>query len=84
MSQSLDRPQTTPELKHGVMSVRLWLALFLGFASLIAGTVMVFLVLVRHSHSVSDTLRPFVITMLPIWAITLAGAKALLGRQSGS
>ena len=38
----------------------------------------------RHSHSASDTLRPFLITMLPVWAIALAGAKGLLGRQSGS
>ena len=66
------------------MQIRLRISLFFAFASLIAGTVMVFLVLDRHSHSASDTLRPFVITMLPVWAIALAGAKALLGRQSGS
>ena len=66
------------------MQTRLRILLFLAFSSLIAGTVMVFLVLDRHSHSASDTLRPFVITMLPVWAIALAGAKALLGRQSGS
>ena len=66
------------------MQTKLRILLFLAFASLIAGTVMVFLVLDRHSHSASDTLRPFVITMLPVWAIALAGAKALLGRQSRS
>ena len=66
------------------MQTKLWILLLLAFALLIAGTVMVFLVLDRHSHSASDTLRPFVITMLPVWAIALAGAKALLGRQSGS
>ena len=66
------------------MNTKLAIALLFAFASLIAGTVMVFLVLDRHSHSASDTLRPFVITMLPVWAIALAGAKALLGRQSGS
>jgi hypothetical protein len=65
------------------MQIRLRISLFFAFASLIAGTVMVFLVLDRHSHSASDTLRPFVITMLPVWAIAFAGAKALLGRQSG-
>ena len=65
------------------MNTKLSIALFLAFASLIAGTVMVFLVLDRHSHSASDTLRPFVITMLPVWAIALAGAKVLLGRQGG-
>ena len=65
------------------MNTKLAIAFLFAFASLIAGTVMVFLVLDRHSHSASDTLRPFVITMLPVWAIALAGAKALLGRQSG-
>ena len=66
------------------MNTKLAIAFLLAFTSLIAGTVTVFLVLDRHSHSASDTLRPFVITMLPVWAIALAGAKALLGRQSGS
>ena len=65
------------------MNTKLAIAFLLAFASLIAGTVMVFLVLDRHSHSASDTLRPFVITMLPVWAIALAGAKVLLGRQGG-
>jgi hypothetical protein len=66
------------------MQAKLWILLLLAFGSLIAGTVMVFLVLDRNSHSASDTLRPFVITMLPVWAIALGGARALLGRQSGS
>jgi hypothetical protein len=65
------------------MNTKLAIAFLLAFTSLIAGTVTVFLVLDRHSHSASDTLRPFVITMLPVWAIALAGAKALLGRQGG-
>ena len=65
------------------MNTKLWIGLLFAFALLIAGTVMVFLVLDRHSHSASDTLRPFVITMLPVWAIAVAGAKALLGRQGG-
>jgi hypothetical protein len=63
------------------MQTKLWIILLLAFTSLIAGTVMVFLVIDRHSHSASDTLRPFVFTMLPVWAIALAGTKALLGRQ---
>ena len=65
------------------MNTKLAIAFLLAFASLITGTVMVFLVLDRHSHSASDTLRPFVITILPVWAIALAGVKALLGRQGG-
>jgi hypothetical protein len=35
---------------------------------LVAGSVLVFIAFDAHSHSVSDTVRPFVITMLPIWA----------------
>ena len=66
------------------MQAKLWILLLFAFASLTAGTVVVFLAFDRHSHSASDTLRPFVITMLPVWAIALAGAKVLLGRQSGS
>jgi hypothetical protein len=50
---------------------------------LIAGTAMAFLVLDSHSHSASDTLRPFVITMLPVWAITVAVTKVLLERHTG-
>jgi hypothetical protein len=65
------------------MNNKLWIGSLLAFVLLIAGTVMVFLILDRHSHSASDTLRPFVITMLPVWAIALAGAKVLLGRQGG-
>ncbi|HEU0006094.1 MAG TPA: hypothetical protein VFS12_08900 [Terriglobia bacterium] len=37
------------------MNTKLRIALPFAFASLIAGTVMVFLVLDRHSHSASDT-----------------------------
>jgi hypothetical protein len=65
------------------MQTKLWILLLLAFALLIIGTVTVFLVIDRHSHSACDTLRPFVITMLPVWAIALAGAKVLLGGQGG-
>ena len=66
------------------MNTKLWIALLFAFASLIAETVMLFLALDHHSHSASDTVRPIVITMLPVWVIALVGAKALLGRQSGT
>ena len=66
------------------MNTKLWIGLLVAFISLTAGTVMVFLAFDRHSHSASDTLRPFVITMLPVWAIAFAAAKALLERQRGS
>jgi len=48
------------------------------FALLLFGTVLVFAAFDRVSHSASDTLRPFVITMAPVWAVAVAGAWALL------
>ena len=49
-----------------------------GVAVLLAVTVAVFLVFDRHSHSASDTLRPFVLTMGPLWL-----AAAALARRAG-
>jgi hypothetical protein len=48
------------------------------FAVLLFGTALVFAAFDRYSHSASDTLRPFIITMLPVWAVAIAGAWALL------
>ena len=50
------------------------------FAVLLYGTVLVFLAFDRDSHSASDTIRPFVITMAPVWAVSIAAARVLLGR----
>jgi hypothetical protein len=55
-----------------------WAAVLLAFAVLAYGTVLVFGAFDRDSHSASDTLRPFVITMAPVWAVALAGAVVLL------
>jgi len=52
--------------------------LIVGFALLMIGTVMVFMAFDRNSHSNSDTIRPFVITMAPVWAVAVAGAIVLL------
>ena len=46
------------------------------------GTVNVFLVLDAESHSASDTLRPFVITMLPVWAVAIYAARIVLRSTS--
>ena len=54
------------------------------FVALLLGTVMVFLTFDRYSHSASETLRPFIITMLPVWAVAIAGAWALLRTNSPS
>jgi hypothetical protein len=48
------------------------------FGALIFGTVLVFMTLDRDSHSASDTLRPFVITMAPVWAVAITAAVVLL------
>ena len=60
------------------------IAVVLAFAVLLFGTVLVFQAFDRTSHSASDTLRPFVITMFPVWAIAIAGAWALLRRFSSA
>ncbi len=46
--------------------------------SLAFGTVLIFLTIDRHSHSVSDTLRPFVITMAPVWLVAVLASAELL------
>jgi hypothetical protein len=48
------------------------------FAVLLVGSMLVFAAFDRTSHSASDTLRPFLITMLPVWAVAIAGAWVLL------
>jgi len=55
-----------------------WPALIVGFALLMIGTVMVFMAFDRDSHSASDTIRPFLITMTPVWAVAIASAMVLL------
>jgi putative Mn2+ efflux pump MntP len=55
-----------------------WTGLIAGFILLLLGTVIVFMAFDRDSHSASDTIRPFVITMAPVWAVAIAGAIVLL------
>src|SRR4030088_2865780 len=50
-------------------------------AVLVYGTVLVFGAFDRVSHSNSDTIRPFVITMAPVWAVAIAAARVLLKRH---
>lgn len=52
------------------------------FAVLLYGTVAVFEAFDRVSHSNSDTIRPVVITMGPVWALAIAAAAVLLRRRS--
>jgi multisubunit Na+/H+ antiporter MnhG subunit len=53
-------------------------AVIVGFVLLMIGTVLVFMAFDRDSHSASDTIRPFVITMAPVWAVAIASAMVLL------
>jgi hypothetical protein len=46
--------------------------------SLLWGTILVFLNIDRQSHSVSDTLRPFVITMGPLWLVAVLASGELI------
>jgi hypothetical protein len=50
----------------------------LALAVLLFGTVLVFQVFDRNSNSASDTIRPFVITMGPVWALTIWAVTAVL------
>jgi hypothetical protein len=49
-------------------------------AILVFGSVLVFEAFDRNSHSASDTIRPFVITMAPVWAVAIWAAVVLLRR----
>jgi hypothetical protein len=46
-----------------------WMALVGSAAMLCVATVVVFMYFDAHSHSNSDTIRPFVITMAPAWIL---------------
>ncbi len=52
--------------------------MIVGFVLLVIGTVMVFMAFDRDSHSASDTIRPFVITMAPVWVVAVAAAIVVL------
>jgi hypothetical protein len=56
-----------------------------GVLLLLVGTALVFRAFDRGSHSASDTLRPFLITMGPVWIVAFAAARVLSrhGRASG-
>jgi hypothetical protein len=62
------------------MNWRLIVMLTIAFLLLLYGTVAVFEAFDRNSNSASDTIRPFVITMAPIWAVAIAAARVLLRR----
>ncbi len=51
------------------------------FLFLLYGTVAVFEAFDRVSHSNSDTIRPFVLTMAPVWIIAVLAARILLRKD---
>jgi hypothetical protein len=58
-------------------------AVAIALAVLVYGTVLVFGAFDRVSHSNSDTIRPFVITMGPVWALAIWAAAVLLKKDRG-
>ena len=54
------------------------------FVVLLVDTVLVFEAFDRVSHSASDTLRPFIITMAPVWLVAVATAWVLLRSPASS
>ena len=58
--------------------------LIVAFAVLLVGTALVFAAFDRVSHSASDTLRPFIITMAPVWLVAVAAALVLLRPPASS
>jgi hypothetical protein len=53
-----------------------------GLVLLLWGTVAVFATFDRYSNSASDTIRPFVITMAPVWIVAIAAATVLLRKAN--
>jgi hypothetical protein len=60
------------------MSWKVLALLVIGFLLLLYGTVAVFEAFDRVSHSNSDTIRPFVITMAPVWALVIWAITVVL------
>ena len=53
----------------------------IALAVLVYGSIAVFLAFDRVSHSNSDTIRPFVLTMGPVWALAIWAAVVLVKRD---
>jgi hypothetical protein len=54
------------------------IALAIMFALLVYGSINLFVILDSNSHSASDTLRPFLLTMVPIWLVALWATRIVL------
>jgi hypothetical protein len=60
------------------MNFKLWAGIGFALIVLLYGTVLVFQAFDRNSHSASDTIRPFLVTMVPVWALAIAAARVLV------
>jgi len=60
-----------------ITAMKTRVGLLIAFLVLAYGTALVFLAFDRDSHSASDTIRPFIITMLPVWIVAIAAARVL-------
>jgi len=58
-----------------------FLGVGLAFVVLVFGSVVVLRAIDRDSHSASDSLRPFLISMVPVWSAAVVGAIGLLRRR---
>jgi hypothetical protein len=67
-------------LSGNQIGVRLAVAIM--FALLVFVTITVFFALDANSHSVSDTLRPFLITIVPLWIVALWAARIVVRSSS--
>ena len=73
--------ERTLNIYHSLaMSWKALTGLGAGFTLLVYGTVLVFLAFDRESHSVSDTVRPFILTMAPVWIVAIVAARVVLKR----
>ena len=81
-SSHIDGNPAAPDTIPSHMSWKNAILVGLALVVLMYGTVAVFVALDRDSHSASDTLRPFILTMGPVWALSVAAATVLLRRRS--
>jgi lipopolysaccharide export LptBFGC system permease protein LptF len=63
------------------MKIGTVIAVVVALAILGFGSVLVFQAFDRNSHSASDTIRPFIITMGPVWALAIAASVVLLRKR---
>ena len=63
------------------MNARTLVIVGIAFAVLAYGTVLVFMAFDRDSHSASDTIRPFIITMGPVWVLAVWSGLSLLRKR---